>query len=78
MVYGYPNPVDMVAAEQGLLVLGGCVIYGDDPNWYCKFDQTAWVGPDPTRAIGEALFKVELSPAQSTSTGTHPFRSNPG
>jgi hypothetical protein len=60
IVYGYPNHVDLVAAEQGVLVLGGCVIYGDDPTWYCKLDKIAWDGPNPTKAIEQAVLNAQF------------------
>ncbi len=60
MVYGFPNHLDLVGAEQDLLVLGGCVIYGDDPTWYCKSDKISWEGPDPTKAIEEAVLNAQI------------------
>ena len=32
IVYGFPLPEDFTAAEERLLMLGGCVIQGDDPD----------------------------------------------
>lgn len=34
--YGFPTVEACREAEQGSLVLGGCVITGRDPNWACK------------------------------------------
>jgi hypothetical protein len=32
---GYPSPAAFEAAERGEVVLGGCVITGDDPHFAC-------------------------------------------
>ena len=34
--YGIPGPEMFKEWEAGKIELGGCVITGDDPNWYCK------------------------------------------
>jgi hypothetical protein len=35
IVYGYPWEEDWRQAELGKIVLGGCVVTGDDPLWQC-------------------------------------------
>ncbi len=42
IVYGYPSAELMAAAERGEVKLGGCVITGDDPQWYCKACSYSW------------------------------------
>ena len=50
-----------LAAEQGLIKLAGCGVTENDPTWHCPNCDTEWDGPDPDRAIREALKKVEGS-----------------
>lgn len=40
IAYGMPGPEMMDAAQEGRIVLGGCVVSGFDPEWACT-------GPDP-------------------------------
>ena len=35
IVYGYPTAETGEAGARGEVVLGGCVIRGDDPEWAC-------------------------------------------
>ena len=35
IIYGLPSPDDFEKEQQGEFVLGGCVVYGDDPQWAC-------------------------------------------
>jgi hypothetical protein len=35
IVYGLPTGKTFEASERGEVVLGGCVIFGDDPQWQC-------------------------------------------
>ena len=42
IIYGYPGPELRDAAERGEVKLGGCVISGDDPRWYCKDREYSW------------------------------------
>ncbi len=58
IVYGYPSGIVWAAAERGLVVLGGCVIYGDDPSWRCYKDEITWNGPDPSKAIDNAFLQA--------------------
>mgnify|MGYP006435393845 CR=1 FL=1 len=36
IVYGYPAESLDKGAQQGKVILGGCVITGDDPQWQCS------------------------------------------
>jgi hypothetical protein len=37
IIYGYPMPEGFAAAERGEVVIGGCIVTGDDtdPEWAC-------------------------------------------
>ena len=63
ILYGYPGQGIRPAVKQGLIQVGGCIVYDDQPTWWCETDQHGWDGPDPDRAIRVALQQVE-------STGT--------
>ncbi len=58
ILYGYPDQGIWLAGEQGLIQLGGCIVYDDQPTWWCETDQYGWDGPDPDRAIRVALQQV--------------------
>jgi hypothetical protein len=36
IVYGYPSGSMFRDAARGKIVLGGCVIIGNDPKWTCS------------------------------------------
>ena len=36
IVYGYPSGSMFRDAARGKIVLGGCVIFGNDPQWTCS------------------------------------------
>ena len=36
IVYGYPDYTAERKAKKGEILLGGCVIGINDPEWYCK------------------------------------------
>jgi hypothetical protein len=36
IIYGLPLPKTMKKAKKGLLKLGGCIVSGCDPHFYCK------------------------------------------
>ena len=36
ILYGYPSPEMFEEAGRGSIELGGCVIYGNDPEWTCR------------------------------------------
>jgi hypothetical protein len=35
-VYGYPSALIQDASERGEVILGGCLVGPDNPNWGCK------------------------------------------
>ena len=35
IAYGYPGPDLMEAAEKGEVIIGGCEVEEDNPNWQC-------------------------------------------
>jgi hypothetical protein len=35
ILYGYPTAESFERAGRGEIVLGGCVLTGDDPEWAC-------------------------------------------
>lgn len=44
IAYGLPGPGLMELWEQGRVVLGGCVLMGDDPQLHCSAcDHDVWV-----------------------------------
>ncbi len=58
IVYGMPGGALIEAAERGEVVLGGCVVGDDDPEWSCLEcwtqwnDQAMWPGPLPEEQAG--------------------------
>ena len=40
--YGYPPVELMKEAEKGNVVLGGCIVGGNDPKWSCKKCRHEW------------------------------------
>jgi hypothetical protein len=40
IVYGYPAEETFASADSGKVMLGGCEVTENDPNWYCKRDNT--------------------------------------
>jgi hypothetical protein len=42
IVYGYPGPEAVEAADQGKVILGGCVISDADPHWQCSACGHRW------------------------------------
>jgi hypothetical protein len=36
ILYGYPMPEAMDAADKGLIELGGCCVTGEDPRKHCN------------------------------------------
>jgi hypothetical protein len=35
IIYGLPVEIDLRAIEAGSIVMGGCILRGDDPQWRC-------------------------------------------
>ena len=42
IAFGYPSPEMMEEAESGEIVLGGCCIEENDPEWHCKDCDHEW------------------------------------
>jgi transposase-like protein len=42
IIYGYPSEELFEAADRGEVKLGGCVVTGDDPQWFCKSCDYSW------------------------------------
>jgi len=42
ILYGLPPPHLEVMAWKGWVVLGGCIIHENNPNWYCKLCERGW------------------------------------
>ncbi len=36
ILYGYPTDEALADAREDRIVLGGCIIDGDDPDWNCN------------------------------------------
>ena len=36
IVYGFPSPELQEKINREEVISGGCLIYGDEPNWQCK------------------------------------------
>lgn len=45
ITYGYPLPGWEQKVESGEMVLGGCVVDGNEPDWECKTCKTQFVWP---------------------------------
>ncbi|GEM_PF-2725169 len=45
ILYGLPTRESEQIAQQGKIMLGGCILR--DLNWFCKECETAWGGPQP-------------------------------
>ena len=39
IAYGFPSPHVMEQSDQGVVVLGGCIMSADDPSFVCKVCQ---------------------------------------
>jgi hypothetical protein len=48
-----------MASERGLIALGGCVVTDNLPTWQCPSCGESWEGPNPAKAIREAIRKIE-------------------
>ena len=55
ILYGMPNEEAFLAAEKGEIKLGGCVISGFDPEYYCKDCEHEW---DMQAAIDHAYNEI--------------------
>ncbi|MCX7720652.1 MAG: hypothetical protein N2Z64_05145 [Dictyoglomus thermophilum] len=43
IIYGYPTSEAFEKEKRGEIILGGCVIEYDSPNWYCKECGYKWL-----------------------------------
>lgn len=51
IAYGMPGPEVFDAADEGRVVLGGCVVTGFDPDWACTGpEQHIWRSGEEDRA----------------------------
>jgi hypothetical protein len=72
IMYGYPMPETMAAAEKGLIELGGCCVNERDPRKHCKacgvdFD------PRPSRAARRPGSRSETAGVGKPREGEQPF-----
>jgi len=42
IAFGYPGPEMIEEADRGDIVLGGCCVEEDDPEWHCKDCAHEW------------------------------------
>ena len=42
ILYGYPTHEAFLSVEEGKLVLGGCEVSDEAPNWHCKECSKEW------------------------------------
>jgi hypothetical protein len=42
ILFGYPSPEMFEGADRGDIVLGGCCVEVDDPDWHCKDCEHEW------------------------------------
>jgi len=42
IAFGYPGPEMMEESQRGKIVLGGCIVTDDDPEWHCKDCAHQW------------------------------------
>lgn len=42
IMFGYPSPEMLEAADSGEIALGGCCVDVDDPDWHCNDCEHEW------------------------------------
>jgi hypothetical protein len=42
IAYGYPSPEMIEACDRDEIVLGGCCVTEDDPDWHCNDCEHEW------------------------------------
>ncbi len=42
IVFGYPTEETLDAGARGSVVLGGCIVSDNDPEWHCKACDHEW------------------------------------
>ncbi|HBN83798.1 MAG TPA: hypothetical protein DDZ89_08130 [Clostridiales bacterium] len=57
IIYGYPGPEIMEKAQAGELKLGGCCLFGDDPEYYCKDCESQW---NKQQALDAAYRRIKV------------------
>ena len=40
--FGFPSPEMIEGSDRGEIVLGGCCVTEDDPEWHCKDCEYEW------------------------------------
>jgi len=45
VVHGFPSQELIERARRGEVILGGCLIGGDDPQWLCRECESSRPGP---------------------------------
>jgi hypothetical protein len=48
VMYGYPSYQAFQQQEAGLIMLGGCLVDPDNPDWHCKVCCHEWQQPTKT------------------------------
>ena len=57
-MYGLPAPIGFKYREAGLLVLGGCMVYPDNPDYRCNNCKTDFKSADDTeKALLDAYYE---------------------
>lgn len=52
ILYGLPVPEMEEESRKGEVMLGGCMIYSDDPDWHCRHCGNEWADPtSPWRVV---------------------------
>ena len=60
IMYGLPTDETLRRAERGEVVLGGCTVFDDMPDWRCMTCGHEWFDPtDPVRIEHDRLFAEE-------------------
>jgi len=42
ILYGYPTEEAFLLAEEGKIKLGGCCVFSENPEYYCKDCEQEW------------------------------------
>jgi hypothetical protein len=53
IAFGLPSEEAAQAARRGEIVLGGCVVTGNDPQWFCSNCEATWRS-DPAPEANES------------------------
>ena len=56
IVFGYPIPETFEAADRGEVILGGCVVWGEDPTHRCSAcDRDVMIDRDLERGVSDGI-----------------------